>query len=143
MTLGSKLLSQFVEDLSNARPLKPRSKSAFFLQLSLRRSPKLARCLALDACRDLNCVRSFLALDSSGSRTRSSPRTQFCTSIRESARESSWKRIGARHSGHASSGVTISRWRSGIIQRDPSRSLDCTHITNSPCVSENPLSVPA
>jgi hypothetical protein len=54
--LGSKLLSQFVEDFSNTRALKPRPMSALFLQLSLSRSPELARCLAFDARRDLNGV---------------------------------------------------------------------------------------
>jgi hypothetical protein len=56
MRLGSKLLGQFVEDLPNAQSLKPRSKFALFFQLSLSCGPKLARGLAIDARRDLNCV---------------------------------------------------------------------------------------
>jgi hypothetical protein len=50
------LLSKIIEDLPYEQPFTLGSKSALFFQFLLSRRPKLARCLGLDARRDLNCI---------------------------------------------------------------------------------------
>ena len=86
------LLSKIVKYLPHKQPFTPRSKSTLFFQFSLRRRSELARRLGLDTRRYLNCIRGFLALPPSRSCARSSPRTQFCTSIRETMPDASLRK---------------------------------------------------
>ena len=77
---------------SHKQPFTLRSKSTLFFQFSLGRRSELASRLGLDTRRDLNCIRGFLALPPSRSCARSSHRTQFCTSIRETMPEASLRK---------------------------------------------------
>ena len=89
---SSELLSKIVKYLPHKQPFTLRSKSTLFFQFSLGLRSELARRLGLDTRRDLNCIRGFLALPPSRSCARSSPRTQFCTSIRETMPEASLRK---------------------------------------------------